>query len=219
MCPVAERRRIELGPVLTQLDGRLVRLERLELGHVPALVAAAGESRQTYAFSWVPVGADAMRAYVEEALATPDHLAFATRQRADGRIVGSTRYHQVTPWTWPPGHPLQRTDRPDVVEIGHTWLAASAQRTGINSEAKLLMLSQAFDVWDVHAVHISTDHRNDRSRRAIERLGATLDGIRRADRPGADGTVRDSALYSMTRTEWPAAKQRLEERIYNRSTM
>jgi RimJ/RimL family protein N-acetyltransferase len=107
----------------------------------------------------------------------------------------------------------QRHGRPDVVEIGATWLAASAQRTPVNTEAKLLMLTHAFETWEVHAVRFCTDRRNDRSRRAIERLGCTLDGILGAERPGPDGTIRDSAYFSLLAEEWPAAKQRLSDRL------
>jgi RimJ/RimL family protein N-acetyltransferase len=195
------------------LTGRYVRLEPLRLDHVPALVAAAAESRATYTFSWVPKGEEAMRAYVGDALAARaggDELPFTTVRLADGRAVGTTRFSDVAPWSWPAGHPLQRRDRPDVAEIGHTWLAAGAQRTGINTEAKSLMLHHAFDVWEVHVVRLRSDCRNARSRSAIERLGARFEGIRRADRPGADGTVRDSAFYSISRSEWPSVRDRLD---------
>ena len=194
------------------LAGRHVRLEPLTLAHVPALVAAASESRATYLYSVVPEGADAMRAYVETAIdarAAGEHLPFATVRVGDGRVIGSTRFSDVAPWTWPAGSPHQRHGRPDAPEIGHTWLAASAQRTGANTEAKLLMLRHAFEVWDVHLVRLRTDRRNQRSRTAIERLGARFEGVRRADRPGVDGTVRDSAFYSITRDEWPAARDRI----------
>ena len=195
------------------LTGRYVRLEPLVPEHVPALVAAFSESRDSYAFTVVPDGeADAAR-FVEEAVANPDHLPFATRRLADGEVVGTTRYAALTPWVWPPGHPRQRHDRPDVVEIGGTSLAASAQRTGVNTEAKLLMLTHAFETWDVYAVRIRTDVRNDRSRAAVERLGFRFDGVLRADRPGADGSVRDSAYYSMRSEEWPVAKAALAAKL------
>jgi N-acetyltransferase len=194
------------------LTGRYVRLEPLTVDHVPALAAAAAESRANYGFSWVPEGEGPMTAYVEEALAAQaggDQLPFATVRRADDRVVGTTRFSDVAPWSWPTGSPHQRHDRPDVAEIGHTWLAAGAQRTGINTEAKSLMLHHAFDVWEVHVVRLRSDQRNARSRAAIERLGARFEGVRRADRPGADGTIRDSAFYSISRAEWPAVRDRL----------
>ena len=88
-----------------------------------------------------------------------------------------------------PGNPRQRRDLPDAVEIGATWLAASARRTAVNTEAKLLLLRHAFEVWDVHRVRFKTDVRNARSRASIERLGAVFEGVLRADRPGADGSA------------------------------
>jgi RimJ/RimL family protein N-acetyltransferase len=194
------------------LAGRHVRLEPLTLDHVPALVAAASESRATYLYSIVPDGEDAMRAYVNAALearAAGEHLPFATVRAMDGHVVGTTRFSDLTPWTWPTGSANQRHGRPDVAEIGHTWLAASAQRTEANTEAKSLMLHHAFDVWEVHLVRLRTDRRNARSRAAIERLGARFEGVLRADRPGVDGTVRDSAFYSITRDEWPSVRDRL----------
>ena len=129
------------------------------------------------------------------------------------RVVGSTSYLDVQRWRWPTGSRLQRTDHPDVVEIGATWLAASAQRTRCNTEAKLLMLAHAFDVWQVHRVSLKTDARNAKSRRAIERLGALFEGVRRADMPGADGSVRDSAYYSIVRAEWPDVRRKLEDAL------
>src|SRR2546428_6752803 len=88
------------------------------------------------------------------------------------RIVVEIRYPDLERWPWSAGSPLQRTDYPDAVEIGSTWLAASAQRKRCNTEAKYLLLSHAFDVWRVHRVSLKTDERNAKSRRAIERLGA-----------------------------------------------
>jgi len=193
------------------LVGREVTLRPLGVDDVVALVAAAAESREHYGLSVVPEGPDAMRAYVARLLRqrdAGDRLPFVTVWR--GRVVGSTSFIEPRVWDWPPGSALQRSDRPDVVEIGSTWLAASAQRTRCNTEAKLLMLAHAFERWQVHAVSFKTDERNARSRRAIERLGARFDGVRRADMPGADGTVRNSAHYSIVAAEWPAVRARLD---------
>ena len=99
-----------------------------------------------------------------------------------------------------------------MLEIGSTWYAASAQRTGINSEAKLLQLTHAFEVWQVLRVTFKTDARNTVSRRAIERLGAQFEGVRRSHCPARDGTVRDSAYYSITASEWPAVRSRIGRR-------
>jgi RimJ/RimL family protein N-acetyltransferase len=158
-----------------------------------------------------------MTRYIETALADWDAaraLPFATVDRARGRVVGATRFGNVEFWAWPPGNPNQRgEDVPDVVEIGWTWLAADAQRTAINTEAKYLMLTHAFERWRVHRVSLQTDARNARSRAAIERIGARLDGVLRAQRPASDGTVRDSAYYTILDREWPAVRARLEARL------
>ena len=126
------------------------------------------------------------------------------------RVVGSTSYSDFQPWEWPAGSEKQRVDRPDAVEVGYTWLAASAQRTRCNTETKYLLLTHAFEVWRVRRVSLRTDERNSRSRRAIERLGAQFEGIRRADMPGQDDTVRNSAFYSILQSEWPEVRKRLE---------
>jgi RimJ/RimL family protein N-acetyltransferase len=199
------------GPLVGVLRGPTVTLRPLEISDAEALASAAAESRQTFGFTRVPAGLEDARRYIEGALAertTRGRIPFAILWH--DRLVGSTSYLDPGYWRWPAGSPLQRTGVPDVVEIGATWLAASAQRTRCNTEAKLLMLSHAFDVWQVHRVSLKTDERNAQSRRAIERLGALFEGVRRADMPGADGTVRSSAYYSITRVEWPAVRDRLE---------
>ncbi|HYM66201.1 MAG TPA: GNAT family protein, partial [Patescibacteria group bacterium] len=141
-------------------------------------------------------------------------LPFATVDRASGRVAGSTRFLNIEFWTWPPDNRHQRgPERPDAVEIGATWLAASAQRTPINTEAKLLMLTHAFDHWRVHRVSLMTDARNQRSRQAILRLGAGFDGVLRAARPASDGAIRDTAAFSILEAEWPAVRANLEARL------
>jgi RimJ/RimL family protein N-acetyltransferase len=198
-----------LDPVV--LRGRLVRLEPLAAEHVDGLVAASAEDPSLYAWSSVPVGRPAVRRYLDTALAGRDAgemLPFATVRAADDRVVGSTRLCTVEWWAWPEGHPEHARSAPDAVEIGYTWLAASAVSSGINAEAKLLMLTYAFETWQVRRVTLKTDVRNARSRAAIERLGAVLEGIRPADMPGADGTVRDSAYYGIVADRWPTAGRR-----------
>lgn len=198
------------------LTGVHVRLEPLMADHVDALLSAATENREVFRFSGAPASRDGMVAWVEHALseqAAGHQLPFVTRSLEQQRIVGATRFHELEPWEWPDGDTHQRHGCPDVCEIGYTWLAGSAQRTGCNTEAKLLMLSHAFEVWEVHRVAFRTDRRNDRSRRAIERLGAQLEGIRRAERPGFDATVRDSAFYSIIAPEWPDVKANLTRRL------
>ncbi len=203
------------------LDGRFVRLEPLSESHIPALVEAAAEDRGSYQWTYTPDGSEEMTAYVRDALAKVArgaHVAFATVRRGAGpggsdRVVGATRFCEIAYWEWPPGATHQRHGVPDVVDIGFTWLSGSAQRTAVNTEAKLLMMTHAFEVWRVHRVALQTDVRNTRSRAAIERIGGQLDGIMRADRPGADDTVRTSARYSIVAAEWPGVKARLAARL------
>ena len=193
------------------LAGATVTLRPLTISDAAALAAAAAESREHYVYTRVPDGVAEAESYIAAALRECDdgrRMPFVTLWR--DRVVGSTSYLDLQQWRWPAGSPLQRTDRPDAVEIGATWLSRSAQRTRCNTEAKLLMLRHAFDVWEVYRVALKTDERNLRSRQAIERLGARLDGVRRADMPGQDGSVRSSAYYSIVRAEWPAVSARLE---------
>ena len=193
-----------------ELRGIEVVLRPMSVDDAEAFAAAASESREHYRFNPVPDGLAEARGYIERAL----------RQRDDGRrmpftilwrnrVVGSTSYSEFQPWEWPAGSQMQRVGQPDAVEVGYTWLAASAQRARCNTEAKYLLLTHAFEVWNVYRVSLRTDERNARSRLAIERLGARLEGIRRADMPGQDGTVRNSAFYSIVGAEWPAVRERL----------
>jgi RimJ/RimL family protein N-acetyltransferase len=199
------------------LEGRAARLEPLALAHVGALVQAASGPRDTYAWTFVPSDEPSMREYVEAVLGEQKNgraLPFATVERATGRVVGATRFGNIEFWAWPPGNPNQRgVTLPDTVEIGWTWLAADVQRSAINTEAKLLMLTHAFEAWRVHRVSLVTDARNTRSRKAILRIGARFDGVLRAARIGADGNVRDSACYSIRDFEWPGVKAALAARV------
>jgi RimJ/RimL family protein N-acetyltransferase len=197
------------------LEGEDIRLEPLSLEHVAGLTAAASGSRESFRHTWVPEGQSAMRRYVEEALAlraAGAAIPFATVQRAARRAIGSTRFFNLEYFRWPEGTRAP-PQAPDAVEIGWTWLAADAQRTAANTEAKLLMLTYAFETWKVVRVNLRTDALNARSRAAIERLGAKLDGILRAHVPSSLGGIRDTATYSLLRDEWPAAKDRLTRRL------
>lgn len=194
------------------LVGRYVRLEPMGLHHVDGLVAAAAEDRSTYGLTLVPDGPEATREYVEHLVGLRERgedVPFTTCDVATGRVVGSTSFLTLR---WFFGREF-----PDAVEIGRTWLAGSVQRTVVNTEAKLLMLTHAFGTWDVVRVDLKTDERNARSRAAIERLGAHLDGIVRNWQPsfvpGEEGRPRNSALYSIVPEEWPAVRQRLTERL------
>jgi N-acetyltransferase len=200
-----------VAPVV--LAGPHVRLEPLTLAHIPALVDAATRGpRETFGWTYVPVDEAEMRRYVEIALGDRRAVAFATV--AGGRVVGSTRFCNLEYWEWRPGSPQQRpAGHADAVEIGWTWLAPEAQRTAVNTAAKLLMLGHAFEAWEVRRVILKTDHRNARSRAAIERLGAKLEGLLRANQPAVDDTPRTSALYSIMPEEWPEIRARLEARL------
>lgn len=199
------------------LEGVHVRLEPLSMDHVDALVAAASEDRATYDWTTVPATDDAMCEYVSAALqlaANGAAVPFVTRLARDGRVVGTTRFANFEYHAWPRTSPQYRPDgQPDAVEIGWTWLAASAQRTPVNTEAKWLMLRHAFETWDVRCVRLKTDRRNERSRAAIERIGGKFDGILRAHSPGADGTMRDSAYFSIIESEWPDVDRALRARL------
>lgn len=196
------------------LTGRDVTLRPLSIDDVPALALAAQESREHYRFNPVPHGIEQATEHVTRALTQYDNgermpftIVFLDR------VVGTTSYGNLEIWRLPSGSSLQRHGAPDAVEIGYTWLAHSAQRTRCNTEAKYLLLRHAFDTWQVHRVSLRTDERNDRSRNAIERLGAKFEGIRRADMPSIDGSVRNSAYFSIVRDEWPAVSKRLIERL------
>jgi RimJ/RimL family protein N-acetyltransferase len=158
-----------------------------------------------------------MRVYVTQAIearGAGTAVPFATLDRRSSKIAGATRFFDVQYWRWGADSPHQRgVELPDALEIGHTWLAPWAQRSGINTEAKLLMLTHAFETWRVHRVRLTTDERNARSRAAIERLGAKLDGILRDASAGYDGAIRNTAYYSILDGEWPAAKAALLQRL------
>lgn len=200
------------------LAGRHVRLEPLDHGHVDALVSASAidrspdSSSRLYRWSPVPQGKDEAIRYVDTALEwlrAGTAVSFATVRVSDGAVIGSTRFFNLERWAWPQGHPLHGRKTPDACEIGYTWLSHVALRTHANTEAKLLMLTHAFETWEVLRVCLHTDVRNERSRAAIERIGGKFEGILRAHRMAADFIARDSARYSIVASEWPDVKQRL----------
>ncbi len=188
------------------LVGAAVRLEPLTREHVPALEEVGLDPelwRWTLTQNRTP---DDMRRYVETALAEQragQSLPFATVERASGRVVGSTRFATI-----------ERAHRR--VEIGWTWIARPWQRTAVNTEAKYLMLRHAFEVWGCVRVELKTNAKNERSRRAILRIGATEEGTLRKHYINADGTPRDSVYFSITDDEWPAVKRRLERMLGGR---
>ncbi len=206
-------------PDLFSLEGRFVRLVPMEWAHIDGLLEVANRDRTTFTFTPVPWDRSSMADYVDSALAERDagiHYPFVTYDGDGDRILGSTRFYDMAHWNWSGLFP--HSGQPDRVEldttsIGYTWLHPSAQRSPVNTEAKLLMMGHAFERWGVRVLRLQTDARNTRSRAAIERLGCLLDGVIRAERPAADGTVRDTATYSMLADEWPRHRQRLSERL------
>jgi N-acetyltransferase len=200
-----------LEPVLT---GQYVRLEPLHLGHAAGLAQAAAGAGDLYRMTVVPTSEAAAARYVSiaaSARTAGTAAPFAVIRLADETVVGSTRLWDLQWWPWPEGHPRHGHDGPDTCEIGHTWLAPSAIRTGMNTEMKRLMLTHAFETWQVQSVCFHTDARNARSANAIARLGARYEGILRSHRLAVDGQPRDSARYSITAAEWPAVRERLAE--------
>ncbi|MFB9525538.1 GNAT family N-acetyltransferase [Nonomuraea roseola] len=188
------------------LHGSFVRLEPLTMDHAPDLARAAEEDRSSYGLTVVP-RRDEVKAYLEAQFARGREglTPFAQVRVEDGMAVGCTAFWN--PRSWPDRQELR------AIEIGWTWLAASAQGTGINTEAKLLLFTYAFETLGVARVDLKTDARNQRSRRAIERLGARFEGVLRgwspSWAPGEEGKVRDSAMFSVIAPEWPEVKARL----------
>ena len=195
----------------------VVRLEPLSPSHAESLHEAARADRSTYGLTLVPASLEGWVAYVDGLLAEQaggTTVPFATCDARTGRVVGSTRFMTIERWTWHAGSLEQRAQGyADALEIGSTWLARAAQRTAVNTHAKLLMLAHSFEAWEVRRVTLKTDARNVRSRTAIERLGAKFDGILRAHMPAFDGAVRDTAFYSILASEWPGVKAGLLARV------
>jgi len=195
------------GPLL----GKAVRLEPLQHQHVAGLVAAAAGGAELYRWSAVPQDEARVRQYVEAATAARDSgtaVPFAVVRMNDDTVIGSTRFFDLDYWAWPDG---RDGSGPDTCEIGYTWLSPKAIRTGVNTEMKRLMLTHAFEVWQVSSVSLHTDARNQRSRDAMARIGLRYEGILRAHRLGTDLRPRDSARFSVTAADWPAVRQHLEE--------
>jgi len=191
---------IDVRPV-TLTDGR-IRLEPIGLHHVPAIRAAAADGELwKIRVTSVPEPEDT-QGYVERALQGQregHRLPFAVidlEAAHDERLVGCTSYHDIVPAV-------------DRLEIGWTWYAKSVQRTHVNSCAKLLLLTHAFETLGAQLVGWRTDNYNFASQRAIERLGAKKDGVLRHHAPRRDGTVRDTVMYSMTAGEWPEVRSHL----------
>jgi RimJ/RimL family protein N-acetyltransferase len=185
------------------LSGSHVRLVPLSLDYVPALCEVGLDPE---IWRWTPSNVDSlagMRAFVTEALAECDAgraIPFAQVEAATGRVVGSTRLANI-----------DRTHRR--AEIGWTWIGRPWQRTAINTEAKLLLFTHAFEVMGCKRVELKTDALNTQSRRAIARLGAVQEGIFRHHMITESGRSRDSVYFSVIEEEWPAVRQGLRDRL------
>lgn len=184
------------------LTGDLVTLEPLRLEHHDGLVTATRDGRLwELTYTSVPTPAE-MAGEIERRLglqAAGSMLPFVTRS-ADGRVLGMTTYMNID-------EPNRR------LEIGSTWNAASSQRTGTNTESKLLLLQHAFEQLGCVAVEFRTHWLNRQSRAAIERVGAKLDGVLRSHMVMRDGSLRDTAVYSIIASEWPAVRAELRRRL------
>jgi RimJ/RimL family protein N-acetyltransferase len=192
-------------PRPVMLEGRHVRLEPMTRAHAVGFLAVGGDPAIWTYLPRPPFADQAdVEGWIDEAHAAEragTELPYATVRRSDGKIVGSTRFIDI-----------RRPHRG--LEIGWTWIAPEAQRTPINTEAKYLMLRQAFDVWGAMRVQLKSDERNVKSRRAMERIGAVFEGVLRNQMLRAyDGYVRSSAMYSVVDRDWPAAKAALEAKL------
>jgi RimJ/RimL family protein N-acetyltransferase len=198
---------IHLAPV--ELEGYGIRLEPLSEAHAAELgdAAADGELWNLWV-TYVPRPEKAA-AFIADALAGQQAghmLPWAVRELSTGAIVGSTRYHDV----------MAEIDR---VEIGHTWYRKSRQRSNVNTTCKLLLLRHAFETVGCAVVGLRTDNFNFASQRAIEALGAKKDGVIRHHRLRADGSVRDTVMYSILKSEWPDVKKHLLSRLARHGTI
>lgn len=198
---MSELAAMEVRPVT--FEGRFVRLEPLSPEHHAGLCEVGLDSDL---WQWIPEPVrmpEEMRAYIETALAEQaagTALPFATIERASGRAIGSTRFGNIA-------RPHRR------VEIGWTWLGKAWQRTPANTEAKYLMLRHAFEIWGTNRVELKTDSLNTRSRAAILRIGAKEEGMFRNHMITSTGRIRHTVYFSITDSEWPAVKSRLEQML------
>lgn len=178
------------------LESRGLRLVPLTLAHEAGLAAAASDGELwSLRITSVPAPHET-RSYIETALQTADRFAFAVLDSTSGEVLGSTSYHDIVP-------SIKR------LEIGYTWYAARCQRTHVNTTAKLLLMTHAFETLGCKVVGWRTDNFNFASQRAIERLGAQKDGVLRGHALRRDGTIRDTVMYSMRAGEWPEVKAQL----------
>jgi RimJ/RimL family protein N-acetyltransferase len=185
------------GPTLVLMPLRLADAPEFLAALGPPAVAAEVLENMSYS---PPADVPAARAVIAAALADPDRLAYAQRIAGTSELVGTTSFYEI--------NPVARS-----VAIGHTWVARVHWRTRVNTESKLIMLTRAFEGLGAERVVWHTDVRNTRSQTAIERLGATREGVLRHHRIRRDGSWRDTVQYSMLSADWPAAKSRLAAAI------
>jgi N-acetyltransferase len=191
-----------VAPV-TLAGQRWVLLEPLTFNHIPEIADAAADGDAGSLWFTSAPSPDTAAAWVHRLLAAQtgdEGVTYVIRRLSDGRVVGSSSFFHV-----------DAANRR--LEIGHTWYSGSARRTGVNTEAKLLMLGHAFDTLGCVAVEFRTHFLNATSRAAIERLGAKLDGVLRSHQLLADGSRRDTAVYSILDIEWPAVRANLRSRL------
>jgi RimJ/RimL family protein N-acetyltransferase len=195
---------IPFDPKPVLLEGRHVRLEPLERGHLPGLLAVAGDPATFQYFVTPPLGEEnEMSRWLDTILkgqAAGTDVGWATVRVSDGKVVGATTYLDI-----------RRVNRG--LEIGNTWLTPEVWRTAINTEVKYLQLRHAFEVLGAWRVQLKTDERNARSRAAIARLGASFEGILRKYQVRHDGFIRNTAMFSIVEAEWPAVKAGLEAKL------
>jgi RimJ/RimL family protein N-acetyltransferase len=192
------------GPKPITLQGRHVELRPLTLAHAADLLSAAADPQ---VWNYLPIpqpkslqDIQALIANADREVATGTSVTFAIIDARSGKAVGSTRYLDIRP-------------RDRGIEIGWTWLSSDVWRTPINTECKYLLLRHAFEEVSALRVQLKTDERNQRSRAAILRIGASFEGVLRCDRVLWDGFVRSSAYYSVVHHEWPAIRAKLSERL------
>ncbi len=178
-------------------------LEPLQREHESELLEAAKDGELWNLWYTSVAGSEAVLGYIDQAMKMRDEqgaLPFVIRRNTDGRIVGSTRYFNVD----------EKNRR---LEIGHTWYSKSVQRTGLNTECKYMLLKHAFEKLHCIAVEFRTHYFNFQSREAIARLGARQDGILRNHQMGANGTLRDTVVFSILQSEWPTVKAHLRHQL------
>jgi len=188
---------------LTLTGHQWLTLEPMERRHEPELLEAAKDGELWKLWYTAIASPDAVIGYMDDALKMRDELGavpFIVRRKSDGKVVGSTRYFNVD----------SKNRR---LEIGHTWYSKSAQRTGLNTEAKLLLLKHAFEKLHCIAVEFRTHWFNFESRAAIARIGAKQDGVLRNHQVSPNGALRDTVVFSIIASEWPTVKAHLKHEL------